>query len=131
MGRKKKWSVGEEYNGWIVLSTEPHTTPNGTRRSQTTVKCSKCGYQKTVTTRPTQLTNNGCPHYGMGIRKVVPYERVYKISGEGIKMNQKFVLRLNADMLNTINILSNEMGLSRSGVIRTALKEFLEKRGSN
>ena len=129
MGRKKKWSVGQEYNGWIILSAEPHTTPNGTRRSKSIVKCSKCGYQKTVTTSPTRLTNNGCPHYGMGIRKVAPYERVYKKSGEGFKMDQKFVLRLNVDMLEAINTFSDEMGLSRSGVIRTAVKEFIKKRG--
>tara|TARA_B110000858_G_C17377711_1_gene282338 strand:+ start:106 stop:501 length:396 start_codon:yes stop_codon:yes gene_type:complete len=131
MGRKKKWSVGQEYNGWTVLSTEPYTTPNGTRRSQSMVECSKCGFQKTVTTSPTRLTDKGCPHYGMGIRKVVPYERVYKRSGDGIKMDERIMLRLDVDMLKTINRLSDEMGLSRSGLIRTALKEYLKCGGPN
>ena len=41
-------------------------------------------------------------------------------------MDERIMLRLDVDMLKTINRLSDEMGLSRSGLIRTALKEYLK-----
>ena len=123
--RKKKWDIGQEYNGWIILSTKPHTTPNGTRRYQCTVKCSKCGYQKTTTQPISKLSPSNCPHKGMGIRKVTPYERVYRKSGEGIRMDERIMFKLNGDMLKTIDKLSDEMKLSRSGFVRCAVREFI------
>lgn len=122
--RKRKWSIGQEYNGWTILSTEPHITPNGTKRYQCTVKCSKCGYQKTTTQPISKLSSSNCPHKSMGNKQ--PYERVYKYSGDGEILNSKLVVRLSGSMLKEIDDLSNKLGVSKPGVLRIALTKFIE-----
>jgi hypothetical protein len=124
MGRKRKWDIGDHYNGWSILSADPYITPNGSHRYQIKVKCDKCGYVKTTTASPTQLTHTGCPHKGMGIRKVRSYTRVYKPSGENL--TNKVMFKVDDFTLDEIELRSKQMKVSRSGLIRIALKEFLK-----
>lgn len=127
--RKTNWNIGETHNGWELLSKEPHVTPNGSKRYHVTVKCPNCGFTKTVTSSISKLNNKGCPHRGMGIRKEQVYDRIYKDSGDGMNLNKKVVARMDGQMLQQIDVLCNEMNVTRSGIIRLALKEYLKSGG--
>jgi len=131
--RRKKWNIGEEHNGWEIVSSEPHKTPNGSDRYRIKIKCPKCGFSRITSQSISKLPyNDSCAHYGSGIvKKPVIYDRKYKYSGDGLPLNNIVYSKLDNPTYKKLKDISAELGVSQSGVLRMALKEFLKIGGNN